>query len=186
MRRNIDPSQEKGTKYEYFTFKINQANAHGQYPCVADIEVYCCYDYNAGLAFFDGISVVKDSNCVTSYSYNELGYLSGTHTSDGAGTDYTYSSNQVDVTGVQTDTNNYQSWYDNKHRVTAMRNSNGSTDYTVNYTYDSYGNVVETLTEELFDCMDAILTSATYSTNSSYFVPSTNHWESISECAENT
>lgn len=26
MRRNIDPSQEKGTKYEYLTFEINQAN----------------------------------------------------------------------------------------------------------------------------------------------------------------
>ena len=26
MRRNIDLSQEKGIKYEYFTFKINQAN----------------------------------------------------------------------------------------------------------------------------------------------------------------
>ena len=147
----------------------SQANVNGQYPCVADIEVYCCYDYNAGLAFFDGISVVKDSNCVTSYSYNELGYLSGTHTSDGTGTDYTYSSNQVDVTNVQTDTNEYQATYDAKHRVTSAVNSNGTTDYVEYYTYDSYGNVVETLTEELFDCMDAILTSATYSTNSSYF-----------------
>lgn len=26
MRRNIDLSQEKGIKYEYFKFKINQAN----------------------------------------------------------------------------------------------------------------------------------------------------------------
>lgn len=26
MRRSIDLSQEKGIKYEYFTFKINQAN----------------------------------------------------------------------------------------------------------------------------------------------------------------
>ena len=151
----------------------SEPDENGYCHHVTSIEIYCCYEYNANIAYFDNISLIKDSNCITTYTYNSMGYATGSATSDGNSSAYTYGSNQVDVTGITTDIGSeYGIQYDNKHRVTSFVDSNGSGNYRVSYTYDGYGNVVATNTQDLAANGKSMLTGSTYATdatNANYF-----------------
>ena len=112
---------------------------------ISSIDVYCCYDYNINTAYFDNISLVKDTNCVTRYSYNDYGYVSNVTGSDGQGVSYGYESNGVDVGRVSsTNGKKLDFEYDDNHRLIHETNTNGSNNFSIDYTYDTYGNIQTT------------------------------------------
>lgn len=108
---------------------------------ISGIAVYCSYDYNKGIAYFDNLSlkavagesyIYNDQNAVTRVdtpfgstvnSYDSNGYRLSNQSVNGRGQSVTYSGNRVTQT-------------------TRLNCNNGS--LRTNYTYDAYGNVKET------------------------------------------
>jgi len=137
---------------------------HGFYG-ITSIDIYCVYDYNVGNAYFDNISLIRDSDCVVNYFYNADGKIVGTSTSDSNSESYTYAENGVDVERVTDELGNeYDYGYDGQHRVETSVNASGNvvydpdveysgiysidyTNYTVYSVYDdegNYGNLMKT------------------------------------------
>lgn len=134
------------------------------------IEVYACYDYNANTAYFDNFSIVCNTNSVTNYSYNSMGYLQSAYASDGTGTSYVYASNGIDVTDVSTTgSGDYEVETDDKHRTTAVINLNGENGYRTNYTYNGIGKTTVVSTIDIIDDAEIIYSASSYATNNTYF-----------------
>ena len=156
--------------WQYVSGVVSSEPINGQYYQVSSVDVYCCYDYNANTAYFDGISLVRDSAQVTHYTYNENGRLIGTASANGQSTTLAYDSAQVDITGVTTSSGLSATMeYDDKHRVTKSTDHNGSNYYSVSYTYDAYGNVTQTTTSSDHASLYYMTSTSQYTSTAAYF-----------------
>ena len=139
------PFDDENTEWQFVSGMVSSELINGRYYSISSIDVYCCYDYNINTAYFDNISLVKDTNCVTRYSYNDYGYVSNVTGSDGQGVSYGYESNGVDVGQVSsTNGKKLDFEYDDNHRLIHETNTNGSNNFSIDYTYDTYGNIQST------------------------------------------
>lgn len=139
------PFDDENTEWQFVSGMVSSELINGRYYSISSIDVYCCYDYNINTAYFDNISLVKDTNCVTQYSYNDYGYVSNVTGSDGQGVSYGYESNGVDVGQVSsTNGKKLDFEYDDNHRLIHETNTNGSNNFSIDYTYDTYGNIQST------------------------------------------
>lgn len=134
VRVNADPNN---TDWQYVSLLVRPDAA----KTISGIAVYCSYDYNKGIAYFDNLSlkavagesyIYNDQNAVTRVdtpfgstvnSYDSNGYRLSNQSVNGRGQSVTYSGNRVTQT-------------------TRLNCNNGS--LRTNYTYDAYGNVKET------------------------------------------
>ena len=162
--------------WQYVSGVVSSEPINGQYYQVSSVDVYCCYDYNDNTAYFDGISLVRNSAQVTNYTYNERGHLIGSTSSNGQGTTLTYDSAQVNITGVTTSGGLSATMeYDDKHRVTKSTDHNGSNYYSVSYTYDAYGNVTQTTTASDRNPLYSMTSTSQYASAAAYFGAMTQH-----------
>ena len=137
----------------------------GYYP-LDYVDVFCAYEYNFNEAYFDQISFVEDSNCLTHYTYNEQGYPTAKGDSSGLSEQYTYAENGVDPVGLTTaNGNSYSATYDSLHRLTGMTDPNKSETVTTTYTYDAWGNVVKSTSACASEVM---VTTAEYSSSTAF------------------
>ena len=106
---------------------------------VSKITVYAAFDYQANSATFKMLRLVKEP--APTYKYNSNGDLTEIRNGDGSKQSLTYTG--VDVTKiVDSDNESYTYTYrtvgsTNTHQVQSV----SADGVTVNYTYDSYGNV---------------------------------------------
>ena len=139
------PFDDENTEWQFVSGTVSSELINGKYYSISSIDVYCCYDYNINTAYFDNISLVKDTNCVTRYSYNDYGYVSNVTGSEGQGVSYGYESNGVDVGQVSsTNGKKLDFEYDDNHRLIHETNTNGTNRFAIDYTYDTYGNIQTT------------------------------------------
>ena len=164
------PFNDRVTEWQFASGAVStQPDSNGNYRYVTSMDVYCCYDYNSGTAYFDNISVSKCNDIVSHYYYNEMGYLTTAGSEGGNGVSYEYSDNQTDISNIITTDNNYETQYDEKHRIKLTYDKNYPNNYKTEYTYDSYGNVTSTKMTSLGSSPRIISNSSMYSTNSNYF-----------------
>ena len=164
------PFNDRVTDWQFASGSVStQPDTNGNYRYVTSMDVYCCYDYNAGTAYFDNISVSKCGDIVSHYYYNEMGYLTAVESEGENGVSYEYDSNQTDISTIKTDNNSYETKFDEKHRITLSYDKNSPNNYKTEYQYDNYGNVKLTKMTSLRNSALVISNASAYSTNSNYF-----------------
>jgi RHS repeat-associated protein len=165
------PFDDHNTDWQFATGIVTSTlPLDGGYRRIASIDIYCCYDYNINTAYFDSISVVKDTNCVTRYTYNDYGYVSNVGGSDGNSTSYTYDSNELDVNQVSSSNGNSIDFdYDDNHRLISEINTNATNNFKIEYTYNDYGKVVSTRITNNTGAVYSINSSVDFSTSTVNF-----------------
>jgi RHS repeat-associated protein len=136
------------------------------YGMVKEITVSCQYNDHSGEAFFDNISVVRESSAATFYDYNSRGYLVGNQDSS-VTTGCTYDPDTDNLTSVTySDGRTISYTYDAYNRVKTEKHSRAGDAYQYTYTYNNYGQLLSTDVYD-FSTLQHMVTSATYNTSSS-------------------
>lgn len=100
------------------------------------IRCYGIYYKNANNAYFDGFQVNKEK--VTTYSYDEKGYITSIKDSNNAQTKFKYNEQNDLVKAIDPKGGNYLYQYDDKHNLLSAQSPTG-TSYSMSY--DSSGNI---------------------------------------------
>ncbi|MBE6649615.1 MAG: hypothetical protein E7614_08905 [Ruminococcaceae bacterium] len=185
--------QEKSVDFNPYTDRWQYASSpivpNAEKETVYKIVVYCCYDYNCNTAYFDNISLVRES-APTTYERNENGDVTSVE-ENGQKTNIDYSSVDpaendgveeiVTVTEETSEETTYE--YDETGRITKETNVNLG--ITTSYTYDSFGNIVSQ-TSQRDGNANVIQTDSTYSADGKFLISSTDSNRSKIEYAYNT
>ena len=152
------------TDWQYVSLAIVPKNPTKQ---ISTMQVYCVYEKNANMAYFDNLSLVK--SVAQTMKYDEDGNLVSVQSSGTKAETTTYENgNLIQVVTGGSGTFNYT--YDNKHNLTDAANSV----VKEHYSYDAAGNLIETkLTKKdgNFEPSETIYSNRSY-TNSGNLVES--------------
>ncbi len=119
--------------WQYGVSVINLSDGTSTVKTPSTITIYPRYDYQANAAYFDNLSIIKDSS--VSYTYDDNGNLNSVAASAEQKANIEYDSRTNDLTKVKDAKGfDYQYTYDNKHNLTQAKSQKG-----VNYQY-TYGS----------------------------------------------
>ena len=129
---------------------------------ISTVDVYLCYDYNVGYAYFDKVSFCQSGRSFC-YEYNGLGNVTSITDSEGNSTVYEYEGgNAYNVTSIVENTERYNAYYDSSNNISSI----GSDQYSVLYSRNSLGQINAQVIGEQNNTSNRLLTSSTYYLNS--------------------
>ncbi len=148
---------------------------------VSSVTVSAVYDYNANTMYFDDICLTVEP--AQTYVYDEDGNLKTA--TDALGNDsmldYVENQSEVDLfTSVTGEVYDYIYSDENKHQLDSVTKTAGGITQTLNYAYDSFGNVISS-TLSASGTNETVTSSATYSTDGNYLLESINSLGSVTK-----
>ncbi len=174
--------------WQYVSLAIVPQHAD-QTVSLASITVSAVYDYNANVMFFDDISLTVEP--AKTYEYDENGNLEQATNADGNTSMMDYAQNGVDlegytsITGEQYDYNYRTVDGVDTHQVETASKTSGGVTQTLNYTYDTFGNITSTVLSAS-GTDETVTSSAVYSEDGNYLVKSIDSLGNITEYNYNT
>ena len=158
------PAEPSATDWQHLCKVITIAQDQQYYEYAykqIKLEVSLVYDYNVGSAYFDNASLTFDGT-QSKYDYNQMGYITSVQDQNGNVTQYSYASNQVDLTCVTDSQGRVQEYaYGSNHVVNASGYS-GSSSTDEFYHRNAFGQI-EWTTEGTDSINDTISTTSYYS-----------------------
>ena len=146
------------SEWQYVTFSLDFIKLEDDQK-ISEIDIYLCYDYNVGYAYFDKVSFCQSGKSF-SYEYNGLGNITSVTDSNGNKTVYKYEGgNAYNVTEIENQNGKtYNVSYDSANNVT----SESTEHYGVSYSRNSMGQIDSTLIADKDNPNNRMITSSTY------------------------